>query len=512
MLDRLGPLQLPDFAGGKYLVFDGQQRLTTLAGVLLLDELAHSPVDDRDPGRWIIYYDAADGVDGAFTYFDDDPEPPTSAVKVADLMATKGILTAGQRIMALKEPDVATRSLWVERIESASAAFAAYRVPLVVFATNSLRLVVESFTRLNRSGQPVGADEMFSALTYSHDGEKDTFRLAVHIDDILKEIQALSFGRVDRVTVLRVVLLALELDPFRTEWDQLAEDTRKKATAKLPDAITEARTGLLAAVAFLRSEGIPNARLLPYSMQLVGLAAFFSGLHGSITNAQETLLRKWLWVSAFTEGFGGLNPSRILRQLKNLREVISKQTDPKTVDGIDLDAPAHPFPERHDQRSARVRALLCVMLRNAVLRPDGSAIEPEHMAAKVLEQGPQALVRVCARVLDRDKVPLGASPANRVFDVVPEPRGQAKTWLLELSPKKRGAVLQSHHISDRAWDALNKGDHSAFVEERCTTLMELERSFMAEKGVVPPKVDHPERSAIDIEDDVPLSDEDDLEQ
>lgn len=510
MLDRLGPLQLPEFAGGKYLVFDGQQRLTTLAGVLLLDELAHSPVDDRDPDRWIIYYDAADGVDGAFTYFDDDPKPPASAVKVADLMATKGILLAGQRIMALTEPDIAMRSQWVERIEMVSAAFAAYRVPLIVFATNSLRLVVESFTRLNRSGQPVGADEMFSALTYTHDGDQDTFRLAVHIDDILKEILALSFGRVDRVTVLRVVLLAAGLDPFRTEWDQLAEDKLKQATAKLPGAIAEARKGLLSAVEFLRSEGIPNTRLLPYSMQFVGLAAFFSGLHGSMTDEQKTLLRRWLWVSAFTEGFGGRNPSRILLQLKNLREVISKHPAPMTVDGIDLDAVAHPFPERCDQRSARVRTLLCVMLRNAVLKPDGSAIEPEHMAAKVLEQGPHALVRVCAKVLDRDKIPLGSSPANRVFDV--QRKGQAKGWLLELSPEIRCAVLQSHHISDRAWDALNKGDHRAFVEERRTTLMALERSFMAEKGVVPPKEDRAGPSAIDIEDDVPLSDEDDLEQ
>jgi len=54
------------------------------------------------------------------------------------------------------------RNAWVGRIETVSAALGAYRLPLVIFATESLRLAVESFTRLNRAGQSMGADEMFS--------------------------------------------------------------------------------------------------------------------------------------------------------------------------------------------------------------------------------------------------------------------------------------------------------------------------------------------------------------
>src|ERR1035438_3293014 len=48
---HLGPLALPEFSGGKLLVMDGQQRLTTLAGVLLFDELPRSASEDRDPKR-----------------------------------------------------------------------------------------------------------------------------------------------------------------------------------------------------------------------------------------------------------------------------------------------------------------------------------------------------------------------------------------------------------------------------------------------------------------------------
>ncbi len=505
MLDRLGPLGLPDFQGGKLLVLDGQQRLTTLAGVLLFDEMDGSQADDSDPNRWQIWYDAKN--DNFFHA--KEGGPPVSAVKVSELMGTKGLYSAAQRIMKPTGNSVedSLREDWVSRIESVSAALSAYRLPLVIFATENLTLAVESFTRLNRSGQSMGADEMFSALTYKETGGAESFRLAKQIDSILAEIARTGFGNVDRVAVLRVVLLAAGLDPFRTEWGQLANETKEQSAARFPAAIAEASRGLLSAIQFLRSEGVHNSRMLPYSMQLIGLAAFFGQHAAAPTEAQERLLRRWLWVSAFTEGFGGLNPSRILLQLKDLRMEIPKQDNPTVVDGIDLEAHAHPFPERHDHRSARVRALLCAMLRKPVLRPDGEEMSPQKMAEVILERGPDVIGRVCSPVENRGKAPLMSSPANRVFDVYSK-GGQAKKWLTNLNSGVRPAILASHYISEVAWHALVGGDHRKFVEERIQTLMALELEFMKEKGVNPPKSDQPARSAIDIEDEVPLSESD----
>jgi hypothetical protein len=130
------------------------------------------------------------------------------------------------------------------------------------------------------------------------------------------------------------------------------------------------------------------------------------------------------------------------------------------------------------------------------------------MAEEILERGPNAMARVCLRVVNRGKAPLMSSPANRVFDVDRE--RQAKKWLVALDPVAQKDVLLSHHISEAAWQALVAGDHRKFVEERTNTLMRLERDFMEEKGVKPPKSDQAAPSAIDVEDQVPLSDEDDL--
>jgi len=499
MLPNLGPLELPAYEGGKLLLLDGQQRLTTLAGVLLYDELERSDSDDRDPTRWAMWYDAATD---HFCYFETDKQP-VSAVRVAELMGTKGLYAAAQRIMQDDSTQPNIREVWVNQIESVSSALGAYRLPLVIFATESLRLTVESFTRLNRAGQSMGADEMFSALTYEADENAEKFRLAKHIDSILEEIERTGFGEVDRVVVLRVVLLAVELDPFRTEWDELANTTQEESRAKLPDAIDEARRGLLKAITFLRGEGIRNRRLLPYSMQLVGLAAFFSQRNGPPSPAQERLLRRWLWVTAFTEGFGGLNPSRILLQLKSLRGTVAASENPVSVEGIDLDDFAHPFPERYDQRSARVRSLLCAMLQKPALRPDGRSMNVDEMAEQVLKRGPGSMVTVCTRVESKGKRKLASSPANRVFDV--DSAQQPKKWLLNLDARDRNAILESHYISEEAWQALARSDHGGFIEERMKTLMALERQFMEGKGVHPPKSDQAALSAIDIEDQVPLS-------
>lgn len=504
MVPHLGPLALPEFSGGKLLVLDGQQRLTTLAGVLLFDLMERSAKDDIDPRRWRIWYDA---MSDDFTHCDDEA-PPKSAVRVADLMGTKGLYAAAQRIMSDKDVTHDVREKWTTRMETVSAALSAYRLPLVIFATESLKLVVESFARVNRSGQSLGPDEMLSALTYSVEEDSEHFRLATSIDQMVADIERKDFGQVDRVAVLRVVLLVSGYDPFRTDWDLLAEEPKKEMPRRLQDGILRTRKGLLGAVDFLQSEGIHNHRLLPYRMQLVGLAAFFANRDGEPTQAQRALLRRWLWVSAFTEGFGGLNPSRVLQQLKQLHDVIPTQAAPTRIEGIDLDAEAHPFPERHDHRSARVRALICVLLKEATKGLDGVEVTPKTMAEKVLKRGPQALVKVCAKVECEGRVLLGSSPANRVFDIT-NTRGQAKKWLLALEDDLLHSgvgVLDSHHISTKAMDALKADDHAAFVKERIKTLMQIERAFMKEKGVIPYKSDQPAPSAMDVEDDAPLSD------
>lgn len=82
----------------------------------------------------------------------------------------------------------------------------------------------------------------------------------------------------------------------------MQEEDLQQIKTRLPQAIAEARRGLRGAVAFLRQEGVYDSRLLPYHIQLVGLAASFGRLAAPQPTAERAALRRrWLWVSAFTK-------------------------------------------------------------------------------------------------------------------------------------------------------------------------------------------------------------------
>jgi len=517
MRDHIGPLKIPKTTGDILLVLDGQQRLTTLAGVLLrgdpdLKDEGFPRSDDRDPERWDVCFDAAGEGGGVFVHPDPRSAPPDSYVRLPEMLSTLGILEAGERFLQPSDEskkdvaerfDVTERRRWVLRLQEAAQALQSYRVPVVEFSTDSLQLAVESFTRLNRQGRTVGPDEMFSALTYeASSGEQEQFHLSRSIDQLRKALDRRGFGPVERVVILRAVLAAADLDPYRTEWDRLGQELRSKTRSKLPDAVEEARGGLLNAVEFLVSEQIYNSRMLPYSMQLVALSAFF-GRCPAPTSEQKKLLRRFLWASAFSGWFGRGNPARVRKLIEELRDQVPRDRSPTGLAELDLDAPADPFPDRYDLRSARVRALVCAMLREGVRKSDGTLMSAKEVSEEILTKGPSAFSLLCSSVQRRE---LRVSPANRVFDVKPEVRGQARNWIIDIDQELRDKVLQSHHIAPNSFGLLSDRHHDEFVAQRLETLVEYERRFMAEKGVEPPDSREPGDTVLDVDEQAPLSD------
>jgi hypothetical protein len=310
-----------------------------------------------------------------------------------------------------------------------------------------------------------------------------------------------GFGEVDRTILLRAVLTAAGLDMYRTDWSRLGEQVKADTRQRLPAAVEEAERGLKAARAFLRNLGVLNARMLPYSMQLVALCAFF-GRCSEPTTQQRELLRRWFWSSSFTGWFGTGNPARVRRLVEELRDRLPGEGSLATLDHMDLDQPALPTPLRFDLRSARVRALVCVLLKRSPRRLDGTALSLEDAARLLFERGPEAMSVVCATVRDTN---LRKSPANRILDVAPDESGQAKGWLLRLDPSVRDAVLESHAVPPAALSLLEQGQNDAFLQRRMQYLGQLEREFMHECGVVQPTSSEPAPSPIDTDDEPPLT-------
>jgi len=487
---RIGPLRLPDYKGETWLLLDGQQRLTTLVGVLLSDDPNWSVEGDDDPVRWNVYYDAENQ---GFAHVTNE-RIPDYYFPVAAMFDTVKFFGRVERMLKQGERHPEKVRAWVASAQEAAGALQRYRIPIVEIRVEDMETAVESFSRLNKKGRGIATDEMISALTYK-EGDGKPFHLAAEIDNLQAETVRADFGRVDRKVLLRTVLLCAHLDIYRTDWTAFGDVTRSEVDAKLPVALADASTSLRRARELLARWGVHNVRMLPYSMQLVTLAAFFSECR-SPTPQQISFLRRWFWSSSFTGSFGG-SSAHTRRLIKEFRDVLPKNAAPMQLRETDLDQAALSMPLRFDLSSARVRAMLCVLFLRNPLLPNGEPMGIADAARRVLGRGPLAMVAICPDIAD---AALRKSPANRILDVAEAP---ARQWLLNLDPLVRDRVLESHAISPDAMECLARGDDAGFLELRLSSLVEMERAFLEREGLPGPTDPRPAPSPLDADDDLP---------
>jgi hypothetical protein len=521
-LDRFGPFDLAQTKPLEpLLLLDGQQRLTTLAGVLLRDSgLPNWSKDDEDGERWNVYFDASGGRaderrkedknrEGVFMHLASGANARPWQVPLHRLIDANKLF---QAISAIFNADPETiveagvgKEVLVDRLQAVARALQSYKIPIVEFVTDDLNLAVESFTRLNRKGVAIGADEMFSALTYQAGSQGSRFHIASEIDSTLADIKQTGFGNVNRVLVLRAFLIAADLDPYRTDWSKLGEKSQESAANKLPEAMRRARKGLIRGIELLREEHIHNARMLPYGLQLVGLSAWL-GEDPSPSDEAKRLLRRWLWLTGFASWFGQGNPSRYATVLAELRDRARGVREhgsavPSELRNLPWDTRTEPFPERYDLRSARVRTLLCLLARKGVLYPDGTPKDAQAIADDFARNGPEAMrtIWVQSRSL------LRSSPANRMFDVFGSERGQARALFRRIDVVHPQSFFDSHLLPYPLGDALQKSDCMEDVlRKRLEDMIGLERAFMSELGIQPPASTQPGSSIVDQDDDAPL--------
>ena len=473
---RIGPVKVdppPDGLVG-YLL-DGQQRLSTLVGTLRLREESPSIVDDVD---WRVYCDLTTGE------FLREPSagPRPQHFPVRSLLNTSGFFESCRRI-AHEVDDVRQAELWLNEADRLANAFRDYQLPVIRIREADLDSAVTVFARLNRKGRKMTADEMVSALTY----QQDQFHLAERLGKFQTELKKRGFGTIDRVFLLRAVLAALDRDIYGKDFADIV--VKDEVRAALPAAFENARSGMRGALQFLRELGVTSDRLLPYGLQFVLLGEFFR-LCREPTDQVRALLSRWFWVTSFTGWFGGVNSARAKYALSEIRDLAEgTSTD---FEMVDLDAPAQPFPERFDGRSARVRAFMLYLasLEPRSLRPDGGLLDSGHLLSMY---GTEALGYVTSSLAERKD--LVSSPANRMF-VDSEEVGQAITRLSGLSANALEEILPTHGFPSAAIELVKGDDREGLIKARLNALIRGERQFMADRKVTLPS----ERTAATIAD------------
>jgi hypothetical protein len=256
----------------------------------------------------------------------------------------------------------------------------------------------------------MSADEMVSALTYEDGG----FHLADELDTLTEELfEPRGFGNLDRVFMLRAVLATLGRDIYARDWENLvgSKTSGSHPPTTQPDlksAVDQTAQGLKGALDFLSSMGVTSDRLLPYGLQLVLLAETFR-LCPQPDPATRSLLERWFWVTSFTGWFRGVNTAQVRKAVDEMRELARGER--QSLEVVDLDAPAEPFPARFDLRSARVRAFV-VFLGSLAPRSLRDPTRPLDAGRLLSHRGHHALGHVVSRLGDNE---LQQSPANRML-------------------------------------------------------------------------------------------------
>jgi len=487
---RIGPVEIsPRPKGQTGYLLDGQQRVSTLVGTLRLPDSVNDPIVEQID--WRIHYDLDSR---EFVHLRQQARPSEQAkppepryFPVRSLLNTAGFFDACRRIQQSVD-DRRQAQAWLDEADRLASAFRDYQLPLIHIREADLESAVTVFARLNRTGRKMAADEMVSALTY----QEGQFHLSGMLNEFKSELRKKGFGNLDRVFLLRSVLAALDRDIYAKDWADLM--VKPEVREKLPEAFDDAAQGIRRALDLLESFGVTSDRLLPYGLQLVLLGEFHRLCPQPDAAAVERL-KRWFWVTSFTGWFGGVNTAQAKRALEEIRGLARGASEEFQV--VALDAPAQPFPDRFDARSARVRAFLLYL---ASLRPrslhGGGELDPGALLSRL---GTDAVGYVWSNPDPKDLV---SNPANRMFADGGHV-GQAIGALAALDDEVLGTLLPTHGFPANCIARLRNGDRAGLLATRLENLIAGEREFMAERNVTRPT----ERTAATIADSETSDDE-----
>lgn len=359
-------VQCPDEITPDWLVLDGQQRLTTLFQVSMCKKPVETRLDTNKDKTIFRYY-----------YLDIekclDPEADRLDA-IISISEKKQILSdIGRTIeLDLSSPEREYEHLmfplnlvfspndiddWRYAMEDHFANDNKYRLMFRDFSQRILRpiqeyqmpviqltketpkeAVCQIFENVNTGGVPLTVFELVTATFAAdeYDLRDDWNKICNSFKDkkltVLKDITGANF----------LAAMTLLVTYKKSLTDRIAVSCKKRDILRLNledykanhDALVG---GFESAAAFLSHQGIFSERDLPYSTQLVPLAAIFAfdnerkEKRAFMLGHNLDLLAKWYWCGVFGELYGGANEARFALDIVNIFEWISGGNQPDTV-------------------------------------------------------------------------------------------------------------------------------------------------------------------------------------
>lgn len=423
-----------------YWLVDGQQRVTSIVGVL-----AKAPMSDSifelcfDLRRGRVVSARQRGI-------------PSWWLPLRVAHDTTALLSW------LRQNDIDFSEAEIELAMALGGALRDYQIPAYVVERDDDQLLREVFDRINSAGKPIKRAQVFHAL-FASDTEPGSPATVV------TELARLGWGKLDENRVVQSLLATRGGDVFRDIHDEFTSDDA------LTDWYEQTERALARSIDLLRRQGVPHVRLLPSTLVLPVLAAFFH-LHPEPDPWNERLLALWVWRAWIYRlgGKSGQTPAlraavRYVHPQRGSPDSSSAPTEYEAVRALLESAPTAAVPPvklspfRTDSPVGRLE-----LLALASLRPkDPQTGEQLDLTAVIEDHGVDAVTEL---------VPGGRSTlAGRGF----WPVGS------RLTGHEPIGVLASHAIDEDAAHALRAGDVEAFLLRRETSLVQFIGNFLASR-------------------------------
>lgn len=211
--------------------------------------------------------------------------------------------------------------------------FQGYRIPTIELLRNTPReAVCQVFEKVNTGGVTLTVFELvtaiFAADSFNLRRDWDLRKNRIYEHDVLEGFDSTSF--LTAVTLLTGYKLSVRRPELAVSCKR--RDVLKLSLAEYRENADAIEHGLKLAARFLAREKVFDTRSLPYSTQLIPLAAICAILGEQFKhNVVRRKLSQWFWSGVFGELYGGANESRFAFDVPEVIAWIRDGDLPRTV-------------------------------------------------------------------------------------------------------------------------------------------------------------------------------------
>lgn len=327
-LRNIGGLNLPsprDDYPIKY-VLDGQQRLSTLFGVLhhgsedMERESTETGITDYD--LFDVYFDLESK---EFLHSDDIPNKMHPSLFDGQKSISRRFVKLSSFVSGESYAKMSRQlpNKYIDTSDKLNAKLSDYQIPVVTIKGRKKAEVGTIFERINNTGTDLNTLDLMVAWTWSK-----SFNLRERIDEIIEEFELDGFGEIDEKRILQCLAATVS---GRIKTDDIIDSLEDASRVEI--RIENVKECLRKAVSLLRSEfGVYSNDFLPSSFQIPPLVFLFSSI-GSPSRSHLPKIRRWFWRTSFTSRYRDATNMRVHNDIDFFEETIKgNEPDPSEYD------------------------------------------------------------------------------------------------------------------------------------------------------------------------------------